>query len=237
MLIYNYNKKYPTIRSIHDKKATRLYRLGEEYSLKNIIYEINQNPYYYQDRYFNYIKPKKKSYNKNKVYKYKGSFKSISRKSTIEILFIALFYFLGIYPKERQVYKPLSPEMKREVAKLKRYSNQMMLATSEKLVTIEDVKVFISKTTEDIADVTAVRQKYRNKLRNCTNEDSIKEFKKKRDMCSALLKDYRNKLKIANQILEDIPKIKEVITIEKQTIREHREMEQIKNKNRNRRGR
>ena len=232
MLIYNYNKKYPTIRSIHDKKATRLYRLGEEYSLKNIIYEINQNPYYYQDRYFNYIKPKKKSYNKNKVYKYKGSFKSISRKSTIEILFIALFYFLGIYPKERQVYKPLSPEMKREVAKLKRYSNQMMLATSEKLVTIEDVKVFISKTTEDIADVTAVRQKYRNKLRNCTNEDSIKEFKKKRDMCSALLKDYRNKLKIANQILEDIPKIKEVITIEKQTIREHREMEQIKNKNR-----
>lgn len=94
--------------------------------------------------------------------------------------------------------KPLSPEMKREVAKLKRYSNQMILATSEKLETIEDVKVFISKTTDDIADVTAIRQKYRNKLRNCTNEDLIKEFKEKRDMCSTLLKDYRNKLKIAN---------------------------------------
>lgn len=235
----DYNRKYPTIRSIHDKKDTRLYRLGEEYNIENISYEVNHNPYYYQQRYYDYIKPKKKYYNKNKVYKFKGNFKSMSRKSTIELLFIVLFYFLGIYPKEKPIHKPLSAEMKREVAKLERYSNQVILITSEKLETIEDVKEYISKTTDEIVDVTKLRQKYRNKLRNCTNEDLIKEYKDKRDVCSALLKDYRNKLKIANQILEDVPKIQEVIKIEKETIKEHKEMEQtkIKNKNRDRGGR
>lgn len=227
----DYNRKYPTIRSIHDKKATRLYRLGEQYNLQNIIYKVNHNPYYYQERYYDYIKPKRKYYNKNKVYKYKGNFKSISRKSTIEILFIVLFYLLGIYPKERPYHKPLSPEMKREVAKLERYSNQIRLVASEKLETIEDVKEYISNKTKEIADVTAVRQKYRNKLRNCTDEDLIKEYKEKRDMCTTLLKEYRNKVKVANQIIEDVPKVKEVIEIEKQTIKEHREMEQTKNKN------
>ena len=152
-------------------------------------------------------------------------------KSTIEILFIVLFYLLGIYPKERPYHKPLSPEMKREVAKLERYSNQVRLVVSEKLETIEDVKEYISNKTKEIADVTAVRQKYRNKLRNCTDEDLIKEYKEKRDMCTTLLKEYRNKVKVANQIIEDVPKVKEVIEIEKQTIKEHREMEQTKNIN------
>ena len=50
-------------------------------------------------------------------------------------------------------------------------------------------------------------------------------------MCTTLLKEYRNKVKVANQIIEDVPKVKEVIEIEKQTIKEHREMEQTKNKN------
>ena len=229
----DYNRKYPTIRSIHDKKATRLYRLGEKYSLENISDKIYNNPYYCQERYYNYIKPKTK-YCKNKVYIYKGSFKSIRKKSTIEILFIALFYFLGIYPKKQPYHKPLSPEMKKEVAKLERYSNQVRLIVSEKLETIEDVKEYISKITNEIDNITKVRQKHRNKLRNCTDENLIKEHKDKRDKCTVLLKEYRNKVKIANQIIEDVPHIKETIKIEKETIKEHREMEQTKNKNRNR---
>ena len=229
----DYNRKYPTIRSIHDKKATRMYQLGEEYLPKNIANKVNQNPYYYQNRYYNYIKPKRK-YKKYKVYRLKGSYKSISRKSTIELLFMALFYFLGIYPKAKPYHKPLSPEMKQEVRKMERYSNQITLIVKEKLETIEDVKEFITRTKKDIADVTNIRQKYRNKLRNCTDDKLINEYKSKRDECTSILNDYRKKIKIANQIIEDTPKIKEVIKIEKQTIIEQREMEQSKSKNRDR---
>ena len=230
------NRKYATIRSINDKKATRMYQLGEQYTPKNIAERVFHNPCYVQEEYYKLVKPKKK-YKKYKVYKYKGSFKSISKMSGIEMLFVALFYFMGLLPKERPHYKPLSPEMKQAVRKMERYSNQVRLVAKEKLSTIEDVKGYISQTEKDIADVTNIRQKYRNKLRNCTDNDLINEYKVKRDNCTILLKDYRKNLKIANQIIEDVPKIKEVVQIEKQTINEELTQNKEKNKYRDRGGR
>ena len=100
--------------------------------------------------------------------------------SGIEVLFLALFYFMGLLPKEKPHYKPLSPEMKRAVRQMERYSNQTRLIVKEKLNTIEDVKSYISQTEKDIAEITQVRQKYRNKLRNCKDEKQIAEYKQKR---------------------------------------------------------
>lgn len=40
---------------------------------------------------------------------------------------------------------------------------------------------------EDIKNVTNIRQKYRNKLRNCTDDNLIKEYKTKRDECTNVL--------------------------------------------------
>ena len=57
--------------------------------------------------------------------------------------------------------------MKRAVRQMERYSNQTRLIVKEKLNTIEDVKVIFHKLKKDIAEITQVRQKYRNKLRNC----------------------------------------------------------------------
>ena len=53
------NRKYPTIRSINDKKAVRMYQLGEKYLPKNIAERVFQNPCYVQDEYYKLIKPKK----------------------------------------------------------------------------------------------------------------------------------------------------------------------------------
>ena len=82
--------------------------------------------------------------------------------------------------------------------------------------TLDGVKNYISQTEEDIESVTNLRQKYRNKLRNCTDDNLIKEYKTKRDECTTMLNKYRKNLKIANYILEDTPKVKEVIKIEMQ---------------------
>ena len=227
------SRKYATIRSINDKKATRMYQLGEPYTPKNIVERVFHNPCYVQEEYYKLVKPKKKY----KKYKYKGSFKSISKMSGIEMLFVALFYFMGLLPKEKPHYKPLSPEMKQAVRKMESYSNQIRLIAKEKLSTIEDVKSYISQTEKDIVDITNIRQKYRNKLRNCTDNDLISEYKVKRDNCTTLLKDYRKNLKIANQIIEDVPKIKEVVQIEKQTKNEELTQRKEKNKYRDRGGR
>jgi len=225
------NRKYATIRSINDKKATRMYQLGEQYTPKKIADRVFNNPYYVQEQYYKFIKPRK-TYKKNKVYMFNGKFKDISKITGLEALFLLLFHLLGLYPKQQQCRQPLSPEMKREVRKMQRYSNEIRLIAKEKLKTIDDVKSFISQTEKNIAEVTGIRQKYRNKLRNCTDDELIKQYKSKRDECTTILKDYRNSLKVANQIIEDNPKIKEVIRIERQTRNE--ELQQTKTKYKNR---
>ena len=210
----DYNRKYPTIKSINDKKAVRMYHLGEEYLPQNIARTVENNPYYFQNRYLEFTKTRKK--NKYKVHRLKGNFKNIKKLSGIDMLFLSLYYFMGLLPKEKPRYTPLSPEMKQEVRKLERYSNEIRLIVSEKLKTVDDVKSYISQTEKDIENITNLRQKYRNKLRNCTNDNLIKEYKTKRDECTAILNKHRKSLKTANYILEDTPKVKEVIRIEKQ---------------------
>ena len=225
------NRKYPTIRSMNDKKAVRMYQLGEKYLPKNIAERVFQNPCYVQEEYYKLIKPKK-NYIKYKVYKYKGNLKNISKMSGIDVLFILLFHLLGLIPK-RENYKPLSPEMKQEVRKMQRYSNEIRLIVTEKLKTLNEVKNYISRTEKNIESVTNLRQKYRNKLKNCTDDNLIKEYKTKRDECTTMLNKYRKNLKIANYILEDTPKVKEVIKIETQMKRAQEDITKTKKKDRN----
>ena len=226
----DYNRKYPTIRSINDKKAVRMYHLGEQYLPKNIANKIEHNPYYYQNRYMEFIHPKKRK-QKYKVYKYKGKFKDISKIKEIDVLFLLIFHLLGLLPK-RENYQPLSPEMKQEVRKMERYSNEIKFIVTEKLKTADDVKNYISQTEKDIENTTNVRQKYRNKLRNCKENNLIEEYKAKRDECTTILNKYRKKLKTANWILEDTPKVKEVIKIEQQMKREQEDIAKTKKKDR-----
>lgn len=226
----DYNRKYPTIRTINDKKAVRMYQLGEEYLPENIAYKVNQNPYYMQNDYYDFIKPKKKSKQYN-VYKFNGSFKDIKKMSGIDVMFLLLYHLLGLLPKKNN-YKPLSPEMQKQVRKLEQYSKQTILIVTEKLKTTEDIKSYISQTESNIEKIADLRQKYRNKLRNCKNNNLILEYKNKRDECTLILNKYRGNLKTANYILEDIPKIKEVIKIEQQMKRTQDDIQKTKMKDR-----
>ena len=227
----DYNRKYPTIRSMNDKKAVRMYHLGEQYLPKNIANKVEHNPYYYQNRYMEFIHFKKKK-QKYEVCKYKGKFKDISKMNGIDVLFLLLFHLLGLLPK-RENYQPLSPEMKQEVRKMERYSNEIRLIVTQKLKTIEDVKSYITQTEKDIKDVTNLRQKYRNKLRNCKDDNLIKEYKEKRNECTTILNKYRKNMKIANYILEDTPKVKEIIKIEMQMKNGQEDITKTKKKDRN----
>lgn len=208
-----------------------MYHLGDKYLPKNIAERVFQNPYYVQDEYYKLMKPKKKYSKYNKVYKFKGDLKNIKKITGIDVLFIILFHLLGLIPK-RENYKSSSPEMRQEVRKMERYSNEIRLIVTEKIKTVNDVKSYISQTEKDIDKITNLRQKYRNKLRNCKDVSLIKEYKTKRDECTTILSTHRKNLKIANYILEDIPKVKEVIKIEKQMKREQEDITRIKKKDR-----
>lgn len=229
----DYNRKYPTIRSINDTKAVRMYRLGEKYTPNAIAEKVRNNPYHYQNKYLEFTKVKKRRNVKRG--KYKGSFEFISVVSlTLELIFLTLFYLMG-YRKvatKNKSYTPLSPEMKEEVRKLQRYSNQVRLVCKEKLNTLDEVKVFISKINDEINDYIDLRQNYRRKSRNCKDEELVKEYKSKISDCSLIIRKYRYDLKIASQIIEDVPKIKDVIKIERQMQYQGLNKKRTKNKNR-----
>ena len=229
----DYNRKYPTIRSINDTKAVRMYRLGEKYTPNAIAEKVRNNPYHYQNKYLEFTKVKKRRNVKRG--KYKGSFEFISVVSlTLELIFLTLFYLMG-YRKvatKNKSYTPLSPEMKEEVRKLQRYSNQVRLVCKEKLNTLNEVKVFISKINDEINDYIDLRQNYRRKSRNCKDEELVKEYKSKISDCSLIIRKYRYDLKIASQIIEDVPKIKDVIKFERQMQYQGLNKKRTKNKNR-----
>lgn len=99
--------------------------------------------------------------------------------------------------------------------------------------TKKDIIIRIFNLSEkDIENVTNLRRKYRNKLRNCTDENLIKEYKAKQDECTTKLNKYRKNLKIANYILEDTPKVKEFIKIETQMKRAQEDITKTKKKDR-----
>ena len=233
IISYDPNRKYETIRSKNDKKPVRMYHLGEKYLIENIRERLFQNPYYVQDEYFKIMKPKSVQ-KRRKTGKYNGYLKDIKNYKGLDILFIILMRLLGLYPKQRQKYVPFSPEMKRAIRKMKRYSNETRLVVSEKLKTINDVEDYILKTEKDIDDFIKARQKYRNKLRNCKDNEKIAEYKTKIGEFTKVLNNYRRNLKIAKQILEDVPEIKRTISIEKQMKNEELANDKNKNKNKER---
>ena len=56
----DYNRKYPTIRSVNDKRAVRMYHLGEEYLPKNIASKSKSKSILYAKQIFRICKTKKK---------------------------------------------------------------------------------------------------------------------------------------------------------------------------------
>ena len=68
---------------------------------------------------------------------------------------------------------------------------------------------------------------------SCTDEKLIKEYKEKRNELTTILNKHRRNLKTANYILEDIPKVKEVIKIEMQMKNGQEDITKTKKKDRN----
>ena len=94
------------------------------------------------------------------------------------MLFLLLFHLLGLLPK-RENYQPLSPEIKQEVRKMERYSNEIRLIVSEKLKTIEDVKSYTSQTEKDIEDTPKVKEVIKIEMQMKNGQEDITKAKKK----------------------------------------------------------
>ena len=84
----------------------------------------------------------------------------------------------------------------------------------EHLETPQDIQNYIVWMNAEIDEVTAVRSKIRNKQRNCTDPVQMEELKKKCTACTTVLADLRKKKKTAVNVIEDDPKLRELLESE-----------------------
>ena len=213
----NSRRTYWTIRSTNSKKCVRMFRLGEDYSNKAIqrrIYErdretaFRDNREYYRDKkLLRTFQPKHAVFH--------GSFRKLKCFGGLYAKYLHYLYLMGKLPKWNQ-RRPLSPEMREAWRHLDRFSRQVTLVAHKNLKTLDDVHSFITKTDQDIKEVTELRQRIYNKLRRCDDDDKRNSLLKSRDDCTTLLRQLRREKRIAETIIEDNPKIKENIRIETQ---------------------
>lgn len=210
----NPDLKYATIRSVNDKRNTRLYRLGEEYDREHIFRRMKENDVWEVSANYNaFIKTTKQKYIQPKKYFFNGSFAKTQKITGLKALYLYYCYRLGYLPKKKP-HKPLSPEMREAIRKLERYSQQITLIYKERLNTLDDVNVFISMSTEQIKMLNNERKCIYNKLRRCTDQDTKAELISKRNDYTAVIRCIRRDVKTAKSIIEDNPKIMQNIRTE-----------------------
>lgn len=205
--------KYPTIRSVNSKKAVRLYRLGEGYSIEELTARIAANPYEVQHGYLQIMRPNRGlPLPTPKHYRLKGSVQRGKKITGLCAVYWRYCYFLGLYPKGKR--KPLSPELRAEVRKMERYTRQITLLHQHNLTDEASVRDFLTAKQQEVENVTQARNKLRNKLRRADNPKAIATLKAERDACTTRLARLRREVSTAQQMLADIPQIKAVMQLE-----------------------
>ena len=234
-IYYDPNREYSTIKPISGKRATRLFRLGDEYDYYRIKERVRQqNVYVANESYKKYMGAAKQKYIRPKPMIFKGSFQHTRKTTGLKALYLYYCYLLGYLPKKNQ-HKPLSPEMREAWRRIDRYSENIRLICKQDFKTTDDVQQFIETNTEQIKMLEKERNRIRARMNRTDNPAEKEEYKSKRDDITTVLTAIRKDNKTAKHIIEDSPKIKEDIAKEEQAKRQRFTVQQRQNdKNRRR---
>lgn len=223
---FNPDLKYATIRSVNDKRNTRLYRLGEEYDREHIFRRLRTNTIWETNQKYNsFLKSTRTNCIVPKKVRFNGSFATTKKVTGLKALYLRYCYMLGYLPKNKQ-HKPLSPEMREAWRKIDRYSKEIQLISSKALNSLSDVNEFVSVTKEQIVTLEKARQHIYNKFRRCDDPNERSELLSKRDDYTTVLKALRKDVRVANYILDDNNEIKNNMKAENTIQRERFEVRQ-----------
>jgi hypothetical protein len=221
----NANRKYVTIRPIGSQKSTRTFRLGPAYEKEAMVERMveNQLDHRVMKNYYAFLRSYSPGYAEEhpptEEYYRKREFYSKATQTTGYIsLFRAIGILLGIEPLYQKVYEtPISAECREASRRLDRYTAEITLVGQEHMDTVQDLQNFITKTNAEIDEVSAIRSEARNKQRNCTDPKRLANLKKLCSDCTTLLKNLRKRKVTALNILEDNPKLRELLKCEFET--------------------
>ena len=204
------NRKYATIRSIHSKKSTRLYRLGEEYDIPGIENRIGSQDIdaVYERR--NALR--ERPFHQPHAVRSQVRRKNLRKVGGIYGLYLKYCYLLGVIPKRN--HRPLSPEMREACRMCDRYSEAARFLAGKHIRTEADLSEYIFSTEDRMDVLIRERNRINNRLRRAKDPGRIDELKAERSELTGRISLMRKDLRTADFILERSEKIREDIAIE-----------------------
>ena len=133
----------------------------------------------------------------------------------IELLFYVLMELLKPSKPTPTYHLPLSPMLRQELRKFDQYQKQFRLLHDENIHTVPELEAFIGKLSKQLDDLDAERKKIDNKRRRARTDEETKAYYAQIRGISAQIKPIRDKLKIAKATLESVPKVNELLDIER----------------------
>jgi hypothetical protein len=215
-------RKYVTIRSLNSKKSVRTFRLGDGYDKESLREKMMDNGRDYRatKRYLAFMAPYRRDYDEydppTETYYRKREFYSKAVRVTGYLsLWRCIAIVLGLEPLYKYEYqKPMSPECREACRKLDRYIAEINLVARERFDTPRDIQNYIAQMNQEIDIATALRRKVRNQQRRCTDPAKMNELKKKCKAYTSVLAELRKNKKTAYNIIEDNPKVRELLECE-----------------------
>ena len=216
------NHKYATIRPFRSKKCTRTFRLGPVYKKETMRERLleNQRDYRVTWSYYAFLRPYSRSYARENppteaYYRKRDFYFKAPRITGYVSFFRAVAIVLGIAPLyEKEYRQPLSAECREACRRLDRFTAEITLVCREHLDTPEDVQRFLARMDKEMDAISAARSKIRNKQRGCADPAERVELKKSCAACTAELSRLRKQKQTAYNMIEDNPKLKDLLACE-----------------------
>ena len=197
------NRKYATLKRIGTSKATRLYRLGEDYDIPAMLKQIERNNYLYGRRMYEHFREEEEHKTCRppaKQYRLRGSYRHVKKATGLQAVYLRFCFELGILPKHSS-RQPFSPEMREECRRMESYSRQAVLIARERFHAPEDVERFLTEKQNEMDALTAARSKCYNRIRRCEDPEQLSEIRRERDGLTAQIAEVRREQKTAQEIL------------------------------------
>lgn len=207
-------RRYPYKRNIRIERA-----FGEEYSIENIKNKIYSR---YPSRE-EVIKPK--TYDKRLFYK--GSVKKLRKPKGIIALYYYYCYLLKVYQKKNLNYK-LTPEMRAEVKKMDKYSQQIRFICKYKLETINDIENLKDQKKEELQKTLNTRNRLYYKRQKLDNESEKDVVTKEIISVTSDIEKVRKEIRLCDEVSDNSRKMKEQIKE-----MEEKEQDKVKTKEKN----
>ena len=190
--------------------------MGDDYTTDRIKERISQNGIKVPIRGISdgVIRTRQK-YKQTPLDEIERQLKKVKYMDMIELLFYVIMELLKPSQPTTTYKPPLTPILRQELRKFEQYKKQFRLLHDENIHTVPELEVFIGKLSKQLDDLDAERKKIDNKRRRAKNDDETKEYYAQIRGISAQMKPIRDKLKIAKSTLETVPKVQQLLDIER----------------------